>query len=104
VLINATLKGTYSPVALPKREFMEHARKLWDKLGLPPLKPQPPWHGYDLGHWPASLEEQAQRAVKSDYFKTGEEAAKRRRDDVSMNDPVPQPGENRPPKLRDDYE
>ena len=104
VLINATLKGTYAPVALPKREFMEGARKLWEKLGLPPLKPQPPWHGYDLGHWPASLEEQAQRAVKSDYFKTGEEAAKRRRDDVAMNDPVPQPGENRPPKLRDDYD
>ena len=96
VLINATLKGTYSPVALPKREFMEQARKLWDKLGLPPLKPQPPWHGYDLGHWPASLEEQAQRAVQSEYFKTGEEAARRRRDDVAMNDPVPQPGDNRP--------
>ena len=49
VLINATLKGVYSPVALPKREFMEQARKLWERLGLPPLKPQPPWHGYDLG-------------------------------------------------------
>ena len=77
---------------------------MWERLGLPPLKPQPPWHGYDLGHWPKSLEEQAQRAVRSEYFKTGEEAAKRRRDDVAMNDPVPQPGENRPAKLRDDYD
>src|SRR5215469_914162 len=30
VLINATLKGTYAPVALPKREFMERARVIWD--------------------------------------------------------------------------
>jgi 4-hydroxy-3-polyprenylbenzoate decarboxylase len=97
VLIDATLKGTYSPVALPKREFMENARKIWDRLGLPPLKPQSPWHGYDLGYWPASLEEQARRATESDYFVTGEEAAKRRRNDVAMNDPVPQPGQNRLP-------
>jgi 3-polyprenyl-4-hydroxybenzoate decarboxylase len=95
VLINAMLKGTYSPVALPKREFMENARALWERLGLPPLKPQPPWHGYDLGHWPPSLAEQAQRATDSDYFITGAEAAKRRRDDVPMNAPVPQHGDNR---------
>jgi 4-hydroxy-3-polyprenylbenzoate decarboxylase len=102
VLIDATLKGTYAPVALPKREFMEDARKLWDRLGLPPLKPQPPWHGYDLGHWPPTLAEQAERAVRGEYFKTGEEASKRRRDDVSMNDPVPQPGDNKPPHMRDE--
>ncbi len=34
VLINATLKGTYAPVALPKREFMEHAKAIWERLGL----------------------------------------------------------------------
>ncbi len=97
VLVNAMLKGTYSPVALPQREFMENARKIWERLGLPALKPQPPWHGYDLGYWPASLREQAERATRSEYFVTGEEAAKRRRDDVAMNQPVPQPGENRRP-------
>ena len=101
VLINAMLKGIYAPVALPKREFMENARKIWDRLGLPALKPQPPWHGYDLGHWPAALEQQARRATESDYFITGEEAAKRRRDDVKMNDPVPQHGDNRPPGQED---
>ncbi len=102
VLVDATLKGTYAPVALPKREFMENARRLWERLGLPPLKPQPPWHGYDLGHWPPTLEEQARRATAGDYFLTGEEAAKRRRDDVKMNDPVPQPGDNQGPKLGED--
>ena len=101
VLINAMLKGTYSPVALPKREYMENAKALWERLGLPALKPQTPWHGYDLGHWPHTLEEQAQRATRGDYFLTGEEAAKRRRDDVKMNEPVTQPGDNKPP--RDDH-
>jgi 4-hydroxy-3-polyprenylbenzoate decarboxylase len=102
VLINATLKGTYAPVALPKREFMENAKALWERLGLPPLKPQTPWHGYDLGHWPPTLDEQARRATAGDYFITGEELAKRRRDDVAMNEPVRQPGDNKPPEMSDD--
>jgi 4-hydroxy-3-polyprenylbenzoate decarboxylase len=97
VLIDATLKGTYSPVALPKREFMENARALWERLGLPPLNPQTPWHGYDLGYWPEPLEIQAQRATRGEYFVTGAELAARRRNDVAMNTPVPQHGENEPP-------
>src|SRR5258707_9159865 len=47
VLVNATLKGTFAPVALPRREFMESARAIWERLRLPPLKPEAPWHGYD---------------------------------------------------------
>jgi UbiD family decarboxylase len=88
VLINATLKGTYAPVALPKREFMEHAKAIWERLGLPPLTPQPPWHGYDLGHWPAELERQAAMAANSDYFELGQNLANERRGDVAMNTPV----------------
>jgi UbiD family decarboxylase len=88
VLINALLKGTYAPVALPKREFMEEARAIWERLGLPPLTPQTPWHGYDLGHWPAELERQAAMAVRSDYFALGDELARQRRADVAMNAPV----------------
>jgi 4-hydroxy-3-polyprenylbenzoate decarboxylase len=87
VLINATLKGTYAPVALPKREFMENARAIWERLGLPPLKPEAPWHGYDLGYWPAELERQARLATESRYFETGANAAKERRSDVAMNTP-----------------
>jgi UbiD family decarboxylase len=88
VLINATLKGTYAPVALPTKEFMEGARVLWEDIGLPPLHPQAPWHGYDLGHWPADLALQARRATDGDYFLTGEEFAKQRRNDVAMNTPL----------------
>ena len=88
VLINATLKGAYAPVALPKREFMERARAIWERLGLPPLKPESPWHGYELGHWPAELERQARMAAASDYFALGRETGNQRRNDVTMNTPI----------------
>jgi UbiD family decarboxylase len=88
VLIDATLKGIYAPVALPKREFMENARRIWERLGLPALKPESPWHGYELGHWPAELAAEAELAVKSRYFEIGERAAKARRRDVEMNTPI----------------
>jgi 4-hydroxy-3-polyprenylbenzoate decarboxylase len=88
VLINAMLKGTYAPVALPRREFMEQARAIWERLGLPPLTPQAPWHGYALGHWPEALERQARMAAASDYFALGAEHAQKRRSDVAMNAPV----------------
>ncbi len=58
VLINALLKSDFSPVALPKKEFMERAKEIWDELGLPALKPESPWHGYDLGIWPPHLQRQ----------------------------------------------
>src|SRR5216683_2322480 len=88
VLINATLKGTFAPVALPRREYMEGARKIWERLGLPPLKPESPWHGYELGYWPKDLERQARMAVASEYFELGTELAQERRSDVAMNTPV----------------
>ena len=88
VLIDATRKGDYAPVALPGLEFMERARAIWERLGLPPLTPQPPWHGYDLGHWPAELARQAEMATRSEYFELGRELAEERRSDVAMNTPV----------------
>ncbi|RAI44876.1 UbiD family decarboxylase [Rhodoplanes roseus] len=88
VLINALLKGVFAPVALPRREFMENARAIWERLGLPALEPEAPWHGYELGHWPEALARQARLAVQSDYFAVGTELAKLRRSDVAMNAPV----------------
>jgi UbiD family decarboxylase len=88
VLINALLKGTFAPVALPTREFMEQAKAIWERLGLPALKPESPWHGYDLGHWPPELARQAKLATQSEYFTLGTELAKQRRGDVAMNAPV----------------
>ena len=53
-----------APNPLPQREFMENAKTIWERLGLPPLTPQTPWHGYDLGYWPEDLARQARIAHK----------------------------------------
>ncbi len=88
VLIDATMKEPFPPISLPKREYMERAKQIWEELGLPKLKPQAPWFGYTLGEWPDELERFAQAAVRGDYFATGEELARRRRSDVAMNTEV----------------
>jgi len=97
VLIDATLKEKFPPISLPKREFMERARQIWEELGLPKLKPEAPWFGYSLGEWPEDLERAAELAVEGDYFETGKLFAARRRKDVRMNTEVrhvPEPSKN----------
>ena len=84
----ATLKENFPPISLPKREFMERAKKIWEELKLPKLKPQSPWYGYSLGEWSDEFDRAAELAVQGDYFKTGELIAKRRRKDVKMNTEV----------------
>ena len=49
------------------------------------IRPEAPWHGYDLGHWPAELARQAKMATDGDYFALGELLATQRRSDVEMN-------------------
>jgi 4-hydroxy-3-polyprenylbenzoate decarboxylase len=88
VLIDATLKENFPPISLPKREYMENARAIWEELGLPKLKPETPWFGYSLGEWSDDLDQAAARAVKGDYFTTGEQLVARRRKDVPMNTEV----------------
>ncbi len=88
VLFDATLKENFPPISLPKKEYMENAKKIWDELGLPALKPQAPWYGYSLGEWEEEFDVMAKRAVESDYFKTGEIIAQRRRSDLRMNTEV----------------
>jgi 4-hydroxy-3-polyprenylbenzoate decarboxylase len=89
LLVNATLRQDYPPISLPKREFMERAREIWENdLKQPKLKPQAPWFGYDLGAWTEDLEHQAQLAVRGDYWETGKVIAQRRRKDVLMNTEV----------------
>jgi 4-hydroxy-3-polyprenylbenzoate decarboxylase len=88
VLIDATMKEDFPPISLPKREYMERAREIWEELGLPKLKPESPWFGYSLGEWSDELERSAELAVKGDYFETGKLLVKRRRKDVKMNTEV----------------
>jgi hypothetical protein len=79
MMMNATLKEDFPPVALPGREYMEKAKQIWEKeLGLPPLRPQRPWFGYSLGQWDAESQEEAELALKGEYYKTGDKVAERR--------------------------
>ncbi len=82
LLMDATMKGDMPPLALPKREYMERARTLWDELGLPALRPQPPWHGYSLGDWLPYWDEAAKRAVEGRYLENGRISEKQRRKGV----------------------
>ena len=88
VLVDATLKETFPPVSLPKREYMERAKEIWEELDLPRLTPKAPWFGYDLGEWNSGLETMARRAVRSEYWTTGQIIAQRRRGDVPINTEV----------------
>jgi UbiD family decarboxylase len=72
MLIDATIKADMPPIALPKREYMENAKALWERLGLPDLKPEAPWHGYELGDWNAYWDDMAKRAVEGDYKINGQ--------------------------------
>lgn len=72
LLIDATRKADYPPLSLPKKEYMERAREIWEELGLPKLEPQEPWHGYFLGLWPEPLDEEARLAAASEGDKVGE--------------------------------
>ena len=88
MLIDATLKSDMPPIALPKKEYMESARELWEKLGLPPLKPESPWHGYSLGDWNSEWDEMAKRAADGEYMENGRRSAQYRRSDVAPNTSV----------------
>tara|TARA_B100000676_G_scaffold86827_1_gene86769 strand:- start:679 stop:2340 length:1662 start_codon:yes stop_codon:yes gene_type:complete len=85
MLIDATLKSDMPPIALPKKEYMEDAKALWEKLGLPTLKPESPWHGYSLGDWNDQWDEMARKAAEGKYLENGRRSAQFRRNDVSPN-------------------
>ncbi len=88
MLIDATQKGDMPPISLPKREYMEGARNLWESLGLPALKPEAPWHGYSLGNWMDRWDEMAARAAAGDYLENGRRSGQMRRSDVAPATPV----------------
>jgi len=96
VLIDATLKENFPPISLPRRQYMERAKVLWDELGLPKLTPEAPWFGYSLGEWPDELDQAAERATRGDYFESGKIQEKRRRKDVRMNTEVRHVKERKP--------
>lgn len=82
LLIDATMKSEMPPLALPGMEYMENAKALWERLGLPELRPESPWHGYSLGDWTNAWTEAATRAAKSDYLENGRLTLARQRRDL----------------------
>ncbi len=89
--IDATLKADMAPVALPKREYMEQARVIWERLGLPALKPEVPWHGYELGDWSVEWDQMAKRAAAGDWIANGERSNQQRRINITPNTDVRKP-------------
>jgi len=78
LLIDATLKWPYPPASLPKKSFMDNAKKIWEKLELPALTPKEPWYGYSLGKWAGEYETEAELALKGEYYQTGAKFKKQR--------------------------
>jgi len=75
LLIDATRKWPYPPIALPPKEFMENAARIWKAEGLPELEPREPWFGKMLGFWPEEFQLEAQMALKGEHMKTAEKHA-----------------------------
>ncbi len=88
LLIDATPKHPMPPFALPAKEYMEHAKVLWDELGLPALTPQPPWYGYSLGDWNDTWDTWAKRAVEGKWEETGKDTFARRKGGIIPETPV----------------
>jgi UbiD family decarboxylase len=85
MLIDATMKGDMPPLALPKREYMENAKVIWERLGLPALQPETPWFGYSLGDWTQDWDDAALRATQGDYAENGLISAEKRRSNIEPN-------------------
>jgi 4-hydroxy-3-polyprenylbenzoate decarboxylase len=78
LLMEATKKWDYFPISLPKQEFMERAREIWEREGLPKLKPKKPWFGTQTALWTEEFEEESRLALLGRYHETGDKLAKQR--------------------------
>ena len=77
LLIDATMKSAMPPLALPTQPYMEAGKALWERLGLPELRPETPWHGYSLGDWSERWEDAAERAAAGDWLENGRRTLQR---------------------------
>jgi hypothetical protein len=77
--MDATMKSEMPPLALPKQEYMERAKAIWQELGFEPLRPQSPWFGYSLGDWLPQWDEAALRAATGRYLDNGRISEKAKR-------------------------
>jgi hypothetical protein len=68
LLIDATRKGKYPPVGLPKKKYMERALEIWREAKMPELQLKTPWYGYPLDLWTAQDDLLAEAVANGDYF------------------------------------
>ena len=64
---------------------METAKDLWQRLDLPALRPEAPWHGYSLGQWSDDWDAAALRAADGRDLDNGRFSYQKRRADVAPN-------------------
>ena len=88
MLIDATMKQPMPPLALPKREYMENVKALWERLGLPPLRPETPLFGYSLGDWNETWDKNAQHAASGHAMGRSDSYRQRRRKGIAPNTPT----------------
>ena len=81
VLIDATLKEDFPPISLPKREYMERAKKIWEELGLPKLKPKSPGSAIRSANGAGIRRDRGPRDARR-LSRQRERAGERRRKDV----------------------
>jgi 4-hydroxy-3-polyprenylbenzoate decarboxylase len=79
LMIDATLPWPYSPISLPRKEYMDRAISLWKEMQFPALDLKDPWYGRSLGQWTAEEEDEADLAVQGRYYETGEKLRQSRR-------------------------
>ena len=79
LIIDATRKWPYSPISLPKKEFMEEALRIWKQEKLPEVNLKEPWYGYNLGYWSEEFDHDATLATQGKYYETGEKLARGRK-------------------------
>jgi UbiD family decarboxylase len=68
LLIDATRKGPFPPVGLPKKSYMENALKIWQEAEMPKLNLKSPWYGYALGLWDDEDDRLAEKVAQGEYF------------------------------------
>ena len=74
MLIDATLKEDFPPISLPKREYMERAKKIWEELGLPKLKPEVAVVRLFARRVGPEFDAMAERAMRGEYLDNAEDA------------------------------
>ena len=67
-MIDATRKGPFPPIGLPKKSYMENALKIWQEAEMPKLNLKTPWYGYPLGLWDDEDDRLAEKVAQGEYF------------------------------------